>query len=69
MSDEMKDLLDTEQIAELLGLSRKHVTDRLTKAPNFPAPFLNISRKTRRWKRDAVMAWARAGQSSRAAMS
>ena len=62
------DLLGTAQIAELLGLSQKHVTDRLTKEPTFPAPAVAISRKTKRWRRADVEAWA-APQSSREAIS
>ena len=62
------DLLDTAQIAELLGLSQKHVTDRVTKAPDFPPPAIAISRKTKRWNRADVLAWAKP-QSSREAIS
>jgi excisionase family DNA binding protein len=42
-------LLDTGGIADMLGLTREHVTDRLTKQPGFPAPVANLSQKTRRW--------------------
>jgi predicted DNA-binding transcriptional regulator AlpA len=31
--------LDTQGIANYLGLSREHVTARLTKRPDFPKPF------------------------------
>jgi predicted DNA-binding transcriptional regulator AlpA len=53
----MEQLIDTQGIAQILGVTRKHVTDRLTKGPTFPAPVINLSRKTRRWDRAAVMAW------------
>jgi predicted DNA-binding transcriptional regulator AlpA len=50
-------LIDTRAIADILGVSRRHATERLTKDPTFPAPVVNLSQKTRRWSREAVMAW------------
>lgn len=50
-------LIDTGGIAKLLGVSRAHVTDRLTKAPTFPPPVIDLSQRLRRWDRDAVLAW------------
>lgn len=61
-------LIDTKQIAQLLSVSRDHVTDRLTKRADFPAPAVNISQKLRRWEESDVIAWLRR-QSKRAAMS
>jgi predicted DNA-binding transcriptional regulator AlpA len=43
--------LDTQGIANYLGLSREHVTARLTKRPDFPKPFIN-------WRMADVKAWA-----------
>lgn len=63
----MSALLDTGQIAKLLGLKRTYVTDKLTKQPDFPAPRVNRSQRLRRWAESDVLAWA-SGQ-SRAAMS
>lgn len=63
----MSALLDTGQIAKLLGLKRPYVTDKLTKRPDFPRPRVNRSQRLRRWAEAEVMAWAQ-GQ-SRAAMS
>ena len=51
-------LLDTEGIASLLGCTREHVTDRLSKKPGFPKPKINLSQKLRRWDKDEVMAFA-----------
>lgn len=51
-------LIDTGGIAKLLGVSRAHVTDRLTKAPTFPPPVIDLSQRMRRWDRAAVLAWA-----------
>lgn len=50
-------LIDTGGIAKLLGVSRAHVTDRLTKAPTFPAPVIDLSQRMRRWDRAQVLAW------------
>ena len=52
-------LLDTKGIAELIGMSRGHVTNRLTKRPDFPAPVVNISQRTRRWRLKDVQSWVK----------
>lgn len=57
----MTTLLDTGQIAQLLNLTREHVTDKLTKQPGFPAPQVNLNRKTRRWSEDEVLEWLKRG--------
>lgn len=36
--------IDTEGIAAMLGLTRQHVTDRLTKRRDFPRPVIDLSR-------------------------
>jgi predicted DNA-binding transcriptional regulator AlpA len=54
-------LIDTAGIAQILGVSRAHVTDRLTKQHDFPKPFINRSQKLRRWKQDDVFMWATKG--------
>lgn len=53
----MSALIDTAQIAELLGVTRAYVTDRLTKRPDFPAPRVNLTRRVRRWAEPEVRAW------------
>lgn len=58
-----EETLDTAQIAELLKVTRPHVTDRLTKRPDFPRPVVNLSRKLRRWRRADVERYA-AGESA-----
>jgi predicted DNA-binding transcriptional regulator AlpA len=65
----MSALLDTAQIAELIGCTRAHVTDRLSKREDFPRPLINVSRKLRKWSAADVMAWAAGTQSRRRAMS
>lgn len=54
MSD---DLIDTARIAAIMGCTREHVTDRITKRPDFPPPEANRTRKLRRWSEAAVRAW------------
>ncbi len=48
-------LLDTADISRLLGVTRAHVTNRLTKRPDFPKPTLNVSQKMRKWRKDEVL--------------
>jgi predicted DNA-binding transcriptional regulator AlpA len=55
-------LIDTAGIAQILGVSRAHVTDRLTKQHDCPKPFINRSQKLRRWKQDDVFMWATKGK-------
>ena len=59
-------LMDTGAIAKMLGVSRAHVTDRLTKQPTFPAPVIAISQRLRRWDRGQVLDWLK--RQSRAAI-
>jgi predicted DNA-binding transcriptional regulator AlpA len=49
--------VDTAGIAAMLGCTRGHVTDRLTKRPDFPKPFINISQKMRYWRLSDVQAF------------
>jgi predicted DNA-binding transcriptional regulator AlpA len=58
------DMIDTQGIAAIIGVSRRHVTERLTKDPTFPPPVINLSSRTRRWSREQVLAWLTAGQRS-----
>ena len=54
----MSALLDTADIAQILGLTRAYVTDKLTKRPDFPRPVVNVTRRIRRWRESDVRAWA-----------
>lgn len=49
--------VDTAGIAAMLGVTREHVTDRITKRPDFPRPFINVSRRLRFWRQSEVNAW------------
>lgn len=51
------ELVGTGELAAMWGLNREFVTNSITKRPDFPAPALNLTRKTRRWRRDEVEAW------------
>ena len=62
----MSPTVDTKDIADMLGVSRPHVTDVLVKKDGFPPPVINRSRRIRRWALEAVQAWA---NQSREAMS
>ena len=53
--------LDTAGIAEMLGVTREHVTDRITKRADFPKPFINVSRRLRFWRQSDVHAWMHKG--------
>lgn len=49
--------LDTAGIAAMLGVTRVHVTDRITKRPDFPKPYINVSRRLRYWRTSDIVAW------------
>lgn len=53
----MSALLDTGDIARMLGLNREYVTDKLTKRADFPRPALNLSRRLRRWREADIHDW------------
>lgn len=55
-------LLTASDIANLLGLSARHVNERITKRPDFPPPVINVSPRTRRWSLIDVKRWARGGK-------
>jgi predicted DNA-binding transcriptional regulator AlpA len=61
MSTATDDLWTTEHIATFLGLTRKHVTDRLVARPDFPKPEINNSSRNRKWLSEKVRQWARKG--------
>lgn len=53
----LEPVIDTAEIARMIGLTRAHVTNRLTKRPDFPRPAINISQRTRYWRRADVLAY------------
>lgn len=56
--------LNTEEIARMLGVKQKTVTDKIVKQPGFPAPTVNLSQKLRRWAQDEVLAYLKSGRRS-----
>lgn len=50
-------LVDTGWLADRLAVSREYAADRVTKRPDFPAPRLNLTQKTRRWSVGDIEAW------------
>lgn len=57
-------LVDTADIAKLLGVTRATATNRITKRPGFPAPAINLNQRLRKWRADEVLAWIRASSKS-----
>lgn len=61
--DTVSNLWTAERIAEYLGLSARHVAERLTVQPDFPKPVCLPSsgekgRQARRWEPEDVIRWA-----------
>jgi predicted DNA-binding transcriptional regulator AlpA len=53
----LQDLVDTKQIAQLLGITRAHCVGRIIKRPDFPKPAINLSQRLRKWKRQDILKW------------
>jgi predicted DNA-binding transcriptional regulator AlpA len=51
------ELMGTEEIAKLLGVSRAHCVSRIIKRPDFPQPAIDLSQRLRRWHRGDVLKW------------
>lgn len=50
-------MLNREEIAKMLGISRDHFRKRIEVRPDFPRPALRLSRKTVRWDAETVQQW------------
>lgn len=57
-------LVDTADIAEMLGVCRAHVTNRIVKRPDFPAPVINLSQKLKKWSAEEVTRYVKGGRRS-----
>ena len=55
MSEKTLDLIGTQDIARMLGVTRSHCVGRIIKRPDFPKPAINLSQRLRKWKREDVM--------------
>jgi len=51
-------LLTIDDIADLFKVSRRTVADHWIHRPDFPPPTLAPSRRSRRWDRHEIIAWA-----------
>jgi predicted DNA-binding transcriptional regulator AlpA len=57
--------VDSRQIADMMGLTRAHVTDTVTKRPGFPKPVLKLSQRNVRWSLVEVLQWIKQETSRR----
>lgn len=53
----MNDLLDTKDIAQMLGVTRAHCVGRIVKRPDFPKPAVSVSQRIKRWRKNEVLKW------------
>ena len=53
----MTDLLDTKDIAQMLGVTRAHCVGRIVKRPDFPKPAVAVSQRLKRWRKAEVLKW------------
>lgn len=49
--------IDTQGIADDLGLPRRYVTRMLVKRPDFPQPAMRLSQKVVRWRVEDYRKW------------
>lgn len=57
-------LMTTDDIAKLVGVTRATATNRIVKRPGFPAPVINLSQRTKRWSTDDVLKYLKSGRRS-----
>ena len=55
MSTQNLDLIGTQDIARMLGVTQSHCVGRIIKRPDFPKPAINLSQRIRKWKREDVL--------------
>ena len=53
----MNDLIDTKDIAQMLGVTRAHCVGRIVKRPDFPKPAVALTQRLKRWRKAEVMKW------------
>lgn len=53
----MNDMLDTKDIASMLGVTRAHCVGRIVKRPDFPKPAVSVSQRIKRWRKNEVLKW------------
>ena len=52
-------LMTIDDIAALFQVERRTVAEKWVPKPSFPLPVFAPSRRTRRWDRDEIIAWAK----------
>lgn len=52
-------MIDRDQIATMLGISREVLRKSVENRPDFPKPALRLSRKTVRWREEDIAEWLR----------
>jgi prophage regulatory protein len=55
----MDELVGVAEIANMFGITRQRVDQLIRQGPDFPAPDATIT-AGRIWRRDAIIAWAKA---------
>lgn len=55
----MKPTMTTADIAQLVGVTQRHVTGQIVKRPGFPKPCINASQRLRAWPTSKVLAYFR----------
>ena len=56
---DQKELVPVDYIVSILGLTRPYVVTKVIKAPDFPAPAIVFSQKTKLWCKHHVDEWVR----------
>jgi predicted DNA-binding transcriptional regulator AlpA len=51
------ELMGTQEIANLLGITRAWAVGNIIKRPDFPSPAINLSQRIRKWRRSDVVKW------------
>lgn len=64
LTPEKSTMIGTKEIAAMLGLTRRYVTNVVVKRPDFPKPAVTLSSKTKRWEEVDVMRWMRSNTGS-----
>lgn len=54
--------ITTLDIADMIGCTRRHATARVVTRHDFPKPVVNLSQKTRLWRRAEVEAYLKKGR-------
>jgi len=56
-AEKLSPLVNISELAALFGVSRKHAANRIVTRPDFPAPVVRLSQRTRKWSREDVTSY------------